>query len=129
MADSEGEEVVLTVTDVSCVPEVGCCTYCELLTRRFYSQSWGLVTHERVPILSPSPPLRSSQRTTWNTRHQCHVEMGPPKNRDPDSPFSQKYEDPLVKWGPPVWQTIITGISGPTVWLAISPRVYMADLH
>ena len=53
MADSEGEEVVLTVTDVSCVPEVGCCTYCEL-RRRFYSQSWGRVTHERAYTPHPA---------------------------------------------------------------------------
>ena len=31
MADAKGEEVVLTVTDVSCVPEVGCYTYFELM--------------------------------------------------------------------------------------------------
>ena len=32
-------------------------------------------THPIRPISGPSPSLRSSQKTAWNTLHRCHVKM------------------------------------------------------
>ena len=58
MADAEGEEVVLTVTDVSCVPEVGCYTYFELM-----------FTHKRVRTSLAEPDSHTkSGRDSGDTR-------------------------------------------------------------